>query len=467
MNGGGLELSDRATLVRQLGLFDASMIMVGIVIGSGIFLTTGVMASSIPSAPLILLVWIVGGLFTVAGALTYAELGAAMPEAGGQYVYLREAFGDLSGFLFGWLLFLVYQCGGIAALAVAFAEYFGSFVPALSTGVTVLSLDIPLGVASVHYSLSAGQLVGVAVIVLLSIVNYLRVSLGARLQNLLTVVKIGTLLAFIGLGLLLGRRAEVDLAINPTGAATGALFTGFGLALVAVFWAFDGWNNVTFIAGEMKNPGRNLPRALILGAVGITVLYVLVNVVYLLALPISEIVGVVTIAEKATAALFGASAATLITIAVLVSIFGAINCSVIAGPRVFYAMARDGLFFRRVAEVDPRTRTPGFAILVQAIWSSVITISGTFDQILTFAMFIAIAFWIAAAVAVFVLRRKRPDLDRPYKVWGYPVVPMVFIVASAGVMLNTLIERPVESLAGLALTAIGVPVYLFWKRRSR
>jgi len=461
------KISSQIGLIRQLGLFDSSMVMVGIVIGSGIFLTTGIMAKSIPSGGLILLAWLVGGLLTLAGALTYAELGAAMPEAGGQYVYLREAYGPMAGFLFGWILFLVYMTGGIAALALAFAEYIGYFFPYLGTNHIIVTLDIPLLKGSLHYSLSAGQMIGVSVIILLSIVNFIGVGLGKSIQNVFTVIKIGTIAAIIILGFAIGKGTPPELAMDPAGMSFGSIIIGFGVALVAVAWAFDGWNNLNFVAGEIKNPRRNLPLALILGTLGITFLYVLVNYIYLYALPLKETIGVVRIAEKATGALFGSSTGTLISALVIVSVFGSLNGSILVGPRVYFAMAKDGLFFQKVAHVHPRFRTPGFSILIQAVWASLLTLLGTFEQILTFAMFIAIAFWIAATAAVFTLRKKRPDLPRPYKTWGYPVVPAIFIIASTGILLNTLIEKPVEALAGILLTALGIPAYFYWKQHLK
>jgi len=425
------------------------------------------MAKSIPSGGLILLAWLVGGLLTLAGALTYAELGAAMPEAGGQYVYLREAYGPMAGFLFGWILFLVYMTGGIAALALAFAEYIGYFFPYLGTNHIIVTLDIPLLKGSLLYSLSAGQMIGVSVIILLSIVNFIGVGLGKSIQNVFTVIKIGTLAAIITLGFAIGKGTPPELAMDPAGMSFGSIIIGFGVALVAVAWAFDGWNNVNFVAGEIKNPRRNLPLALILGTLGITFLYVLVNYIYLYALPLKETIGVVRIAEKATGALFGSSTGTLISALVIVSVFGSLNGSILVGPRVYFAMAKDGLFFQKVAHVHPRFRTPGFSILIQAVWASLLTLLGTFEQILTFAMFIAIAFWIAATAAVFTLRKKRPDLPRPYKTWGYPVVPAIFIIASTGILLNTLIEKPVEALAGILLTALGIPAYFYWKQHLK
>jgi len=453
-------------LVRQLGLFDSTMMMIGIVIGSGIFLTTGIMAESLPSAPLILIAWIVGGLITLAGALTYAELGAAMPEAGGHYVYLREAYGPLPGFLFGWQLFLVAMSGSIAALAVAFAEYFGYFFPVLSTDNYIFTADTGL-FGGFTYTLSAGQIAALALIIGLSAVNYLGVTFGKIIQNIITVIKIGSILVFVGAGLTLGSGAPVDFTLNPAGLSAGSLITGFGVSLIAVSWAFDGWNNINYIASEIKNPRRNLPFSLVAGTLAITILYVLINYVYLYAVPVDGMAGTVRIAEQSATSLFGGTAAGLISAAVLISVFGALNGSIIVGPRVYYAMATDKLFFRRVAEVHPRYRTPGFSIIIQAVWSCILTVTGTFEQIFTFVMFVTIAFWITATASVFKLRKDRPDMPRPYKTWGYPVTPIVFIVVSVGILVNTVIEKPVESLAGVALVLLGIPVYYYWKNKAR
>jgi len=453
-------------LVRQLGLFDSTMMMVGIVIGSGIFLTTGIMAKSIPSASLILLAWIVGGLITLTGALTYAELGAAMPEAGGQYVYLREAYGPLSGFLFGWVLFLVTMAGSIAALGIAFAEYFGYFFPFLSTKKIIFSTAIKVFKNSYEYSLSIGQVIAIAVIIFLSAFNYIGVVFGKIIQNIATVIKIGTLLVFIFLGFMIGKGTSIDFTVNPTGLSIGQLIIGFGVALVAVTWAFDGWNNISYAAGEIKNPKRNLPFSLVVGTVIITVLYALTNYVYLYALPIDEMTGVVRIAEKAATSLYGSASAGLLSAAVLISVFGALNGAIFVGSRVYYAMASDKLFFKRVAKVHPRFRTPAFAILIQAVWACILAVSGTFEQLFTYVVFITVLFYIATAASVFTLRKKYPDLPRPYKTWGYPVIPIVFIIASFSILLNTLIEKPVESLAGLGFTIIGIPVYYLWKKKG-
>lgn len=453
-------------LSRQLGLFDSIIMMIGIVIGSGIFITTGIMAQSIPSAGLVLFAWAVGGLLTLAGALTFAELGAAMPKAGGQYVYLREAYGPLPGFLFGWILFLVSMGGSIAALGVGFAEYFGYFFPALSTDNFIYSSRIDVFRFSFQYTLSSGQIVAMTVILLLSFFNYVGVGFGKMIQNSFTVIKIGTILLFIFLGIFIGAKTPVQFDFTPVGTSFSVLLMGFGIGLIAVSWAFDGWHNVTYIAGELKNPSRNLPIALVLGTITITVLYLLVNIVYFLALPFDETVGVIRIAEKSSNALFGSSAASFVSAAVIISTFGALNGAIFVGPRVYYAMARDNLFFRKVGEVHHKFKTPGFAIILQAIWASLLALTGSYEQLFTYVVFISLLFWLAATTSVFVLRKKYPDLERPYKVWGYPVVPLVFIFAMVALIFNTLISRPVESVAGLFITAFGIPVYLFWKKKK-
>jgi APA family basic amino acid/polyamine antiporter len=457
--------NSKGGLIRQLGLFDSTMMMVGIVIGSGIFLITGIMAKEIPSVSLILLAWIVGGVLILAGALTYAELGTAMPEAGGQYVYLREAYGPLFGFLFGWKMFLVNMTGAIAALGMAFAEYFGHFFPSLSTQNSVFSTSVNLFGKRLQYNLSAGQLTAILIILILSAFNYIGVKYGKTLQNVLTVVKIGTILAFVFFCVTTGKKIPIDFSSNPSGLGFWQLFFGFGIALVAVFWAFDGWNNINYVAEEIKNPKRNLTFALVFGTLLITFLYVLMNVAYFLALPVNEMQGMVRIAEKATTALHGPAAAGFISGLVLVSVLGALNGAIFAGPRVYYALARDRLFFKRVAKIHPRFQTPSFAILLQALWASILALTGSFEQLFTFAMFVGILFWIAAAASVFTLRKKFPDLPRPYKTWGYPLVPMVFIITLSGVLLSALLKRPVQSLTGLGITMIGIPVYYWWKKK--
>ncbi len=453
-------------LNRQLGLFDSIMIMMGIVLGAGIFITTGIMASAIPSAGLILIAWFTGGLFTLAGALTYAELGASMPEAGGQYVYLRKAYGPLPGFLSGWILFVVYFSGGIAALAVAFAEYFGFFFPSLSLENILFETDLSFAGLSLNLKLSAGKLVGAGAILLPTIINIIGTGFGKIIQNILSVIKIAVLVAIIVLGFTIGKGMTIDFSLNPSGLNIGNLISGFGIALIAVFWAFDGWNNITIVAGEIKNPGVNIPRTLILGTLFVTILYILINYIYLYTLPVDEISGVVRVAEKTTAVLFGGTTAAIISAAVIISTFGSINGSIITGPRIMYAMSKDGLFFKSAAKIHPKFKTPAISIVMQAAWAIILVFSGTFEQLLTYIIFVSVIFWIFASTSVFTLRKKFPDLPRPYKVWGYPYVPFIFIIASIIIMINTLIEKPVESFAGIGITLIGIPVYYYWKKKD-
>ncbi|MBM3261849.1 MAG: amino acid permease [candidate division Zixibacteria bacterium] len=443
------------------------MIVVGIVIGSGIFLTTGLMAKEIPSPTLLLLAWTLGGLHSIAGALTFAELGAAMPEAGGQYVYLREAYGRLVGFLFGWVSFLVYLTGILAALAVGFAEYFGYFFPALSTGRMLYETDFTLLGRPIHYGFSAGHVIAVLLILSISAINYLGVHFGKWVQNVSTIVKIGAVLALVVAGLLHTPSHTIDWTVSAGEAGVGMLFSGFGIALVSVIWTIAGWEEVSFIGGEVKRPERNLPRVLLIGVGSVTVLYVVVNYVYLRAIPVQEMAGVVRVGEIASNAIFGHAGTGFFAVAVMIAVLGSLNGTILVGPRVYYAMARDGLFFRSAASVHPRYLTPGAATLMQAAWATVLTVSGSHESLIAFVIFSSLMLWIAAAAAVFTLRKKYPDRPRPYKAWGYPYVPALFIVVSLGIMVNMLFETPVESLAGLGLSALGLPAYLMWRRNTR
>ncbi|MFX0202215.1 MAG: APC family permease [Candidatus Hodarchaeota archaeon] len=457
---------ERFSLERRLGLFDSSMLVVGIVIGAGIFITTGIMAKYLPSASLILLAWIVGGLLTLAGALTYSELGASMPEAGGQYVFIREAYGPLPGFLFGWITFTVYLNGVIAYMSITFVEYFCHFLPYLSIKNIIFSPEIRFLGYTGSYPLSVGHITAILLITLLSIINFLGIRFGKTVQNTFSVIKISIIFLFIVLGVTVGRKIPIDFSLNPNNISTNQLVIGFGLALVTASLAFDGWNTLTFIGGEIRNPKRSLTLALITGTGIVTFLYVLINFVYLSALPIDKMATSFKIAEDATYALHGKTATGLISAAVVISIFGGLNGVILVGPRVYYAMALDKLFFRKVARVHRRFRTPGFAILAQAIWASILVLSGTVEQLIIFVMFIGVGSWVATASAVFVLRRKYPDRDRPYEVWGYPVVPIIFIIAASAILINTLYQKPVESLAGIGLTIIGIPAYYLWKKAS-
>ena len=443
-------------LDRQLGLFDSTMMVVGIVIGSGIFMTTGLMADALPSVSLILIVWLLGGLQMLAGALTYAELGAAMPKAGGQYVYLREAYGSLPAFLFGWVAFIAYLTGTNAAIAVAVAEHLGSFYPSISTHNIVIGFD--------YFSISGGQIFAISLILILSFINYLGILFGKWIQNIFTILKIGSILFFALAGLFISTGNHIDFSINPTSMSIGSILTGMGIALVAVTWTVGGWEYVTFAAGEIKNPKKNLPLALIIGTVVILVLYIMINIAYLKVLPMDSLIGELKVGEATAKSLYGPGIAGAFVVVVIISMFGSLNGNILVGPRISYAMAKDKLFFSKAAEVHPKFHTPGNAIMIQGVWASVLALSGTFEEIITLVVFVNFMMWIAASSTVFVLRKKQPELERPYKVWGYPYVPAFFIIFSSAIMINTFFESPQQSLMGIGLTLLGIPAYLYWKK---
>jgi APA family basic amino acid/polyamine antiporter len=440
-------------------VWDGALLTIGSVVGTGIFITTGDIARSLPHAGLILLVWVAGGLLTLAGALTYAELGAMFPRAGGQYHYLKEAYGPLPGFLFGWTAFLVVMTGGIATLAVGFGEYLGAFLPFFSTAHVLWSL--PLGPWT--WAVNGGQVAGATVIVLLSAVNYVGLREGAGVQNAVTLVKIASILALAVLGFAVAAPVTPHLFAS---APAGGVLSGLGLGMIAVLWSYDGWYAVTTVAAEMRRPERDLPLGLIWGTAAVTALYTLTNLVYVRALPVEAMGATGRIGEAAAQALFGATAGRLITVAVLVSTFGCISATILYAARVYLPMAQDGVFFPSLARIHPRFHTPGACIVAQGAWSVLLTFSGTYEQLYTYVTFASLLFHTATGVAVFVLRRTQPQTVRPYRVWGYPLVPIVFILASLLLVGNTILERPVESLIGLAIVGLGLPAYAFWRRGS-
>ncbi len=450
-------------LSRELNLLDTALLVIGAVVGSGIFLTPGLIAKDLPSPGLLLLAWLVGGIVTLCGALSFAELGAMFPEAGGQYVYLREAYGPAAAFLFGWGFFGFIMCGGLAALAVAFAEFLGSFLPALSTG-TVLWKSSLLGIA---FSLSAGQLVAACSILLLSLLHSYGLRTGIRVQNVLTFFRIGAVLGLVALGVLVGKKSGLTNFANlfPRGGNFREFLGPFGLALIAVFWTYDGWYSVNCTAAEVKNPGRNIPLGLFLGTAMVTVLYLLANLVYLLALPINRMIGVVRVGELASASLFGDGAASVISAVIMISILGCLNATVLYGPRVYYAMALDGSFFKSMGRLHPKRRIPSRALWGQAGWAAVLCLSGTYQSLYEFMVFALLLFFAATGAAVFVLRRKQPGKERSYKTWGYPLVPFLFVASCSVIFINIIFTQPWESLIGLALLGAGLPAYFYWRRR--
>jgi APA family basic amino acid/polyamine antiporter len=448
---------------KQLTLADTAFLVVGAVIGSGIFLTPGLIAAGLPSPGLLLVVWLAGGLIALCGALSFAELGAMYPQAGGQYVYLREAYGRGAAFLFGWGFFGFIMCGGLAALAVGFAEFFGSFVPALAMGTRIMHFSA----FGLSYTLSAGQVVAAAAIFLLTLLNSFGIRAGVAVQNLLTVFRIGAVLAIVVLGALFGVKKGVT-NFHPLFQGMPA-FPGFlrplGLALVAVFWTYDGWYSVNCTAEEIRDPENNIPRGLALGVAGVTILYVSVNVIYLLALPLEKLKGVTRVGELVTTSLFGGGVSTAISAVIMISVFGCLNANLLFGPRVYYAMAKDGSFFRSMARLSLRWRVPARALWGQAAWSAVLCLTGTYQALYEYMVFALLVFFAATGLAVIVLRHRRPGVGRPYKTWGYPFVPAVFFVVCLAIFLSILLAQPLKSAAGLVLLGAGLPAYSLWSRR--
>jgi APA family basic amino acid/polyamine antiporter len=446
-------------LVRGLGAWDAALVTIGSVLGTAVFITTADVARALPHPGLIIGVWALGGLLTLAGALTYAELGAMFPQAGGVYVYLKEAYGPLWGFLFGWACFLIIMSGGLAALAAGFGEYLGSFLPFFSTSHVLFS--VPVGRWT--WSVNGGQLGGGLAIAFLTVVNYIGLREGAAVQNAVTVVKIGSIVGLAIFGLMMAAPVSPNLtAPLPPSTTLSAL----GVAMIAVLWGYDGWYGATFLAGEMRRPARDLPWGLLTGTLAVTVLYVLMNIVYVRALPVEAMAATGRIGEAAAAVLFGPTGARLVSLAVVFSTFGCLSATILYCTRIYLAMAQDGVFFRSLARIHPRYRTPARSILVQGVWAIALTFSGTYEQLYTYVVFAMFLFHAATGAAVFVLRRTRPDHPRPYRVWGYPVVPVVFILTAMAFVGNTLIERPMESIWGLGLLALGLPAYFCWRRKS-
>ena len=450
---------DEDGLVRALGLGSGVLFVLGSVIGSGIFLTTGMMAANLPSATLLLTAWASGGALALAGGLTYAELGGMFPKSGGVYVYLREAFGPFIAFLYGWAAFCVFWSGGIAAVATGFAEYLSYFAPALSSSHVLWRVQTPAGA----WTVSAVSLVAISAIVLLGAINYFGVRTGNFTNVVLTIAKVTGLAALPIMAIFASRTAPHWTPIVPP-VANPAM--AFGAAMIAVLWTNDAWYCVTWIAGEMKRPKRDLPLSLFYGIGLLTLIYLAVNVAYFYALPMSDLQGTLRVAERAATAMVGPAGATLVAMTVVVSTFGCDDAAILAGARLLFAMARDGVFIKSCGRIHERYRTPHVAIAALVIWSSVLALSGSYEQLFTYVMFASLLLHMIGAIGVFRLRRTRAELPRPYRVWGYPIVPGIFIAASAAFVLNTLITRPRESVAGLGLLALGLPVYWYW-RRSR
>ena len=429
------------TLPREIGILGSTAIVVGTIIGSGIFLVPHNVAQQVGSVFSLYLVWIVGGALALAGALSLAELGAAMPEAGGIYVYLRESYGKLFAFLYGWGSLLVIDAGSAATLGVAFGIYASGFIP-----LTPLEQKVLAGV----------------VISVLTLINILGVKKGTAVQTIFTIAKLGGLAIIIGCAILLPPIAPA-VSVNPLPTPHTTL-SSFGVALVGVLWAYQGWHQLSYTAGEVKNPSKVLPIGFFLGTAIIITVYLAANAAYLHVLPLPVMAEHQRVAATAMQFLIGPRGARFVSALILCSIFGALNGTILTSPRVYYAMARDGVFFRIVARVHPKFQTPAVALILLGAWSTVLAVSGSFEGLYTYVIF---AMWIfsgAAIAGVVILRRRLPNLHRPYLVWGYPFLPIAFILASLAIVANTLIAKPLESALGLAIVLAGIPLYFIWRR---
>ncbi|MBX5495602.1 MAG: amino acid permease [Bryobacteraceae bacterium] len=448
-------------LKRVLGVWSAIAIVIGTVIGSGILLVPKTMILNVGTTPMVFFVWVFGGLLSLAGALSYAELAASMPEAGGEYVYLREAYGPFWGFVYGWTQMWVAKSGSIATLATGFFLYLANFRPELEA--VFYTIPLPIGPKGGPLELRYGQLLAMAVILFLGFVNYFGVKFGGGVQVATTAVKLGLILAVvvIGLGSAEGKVENFQTSVPPVGG-----LTGFFAALVACLWAYDGWNNVSMISSEIRNPQRNLPIALIAGTLVVMSCYLLANMAYFYILSAPEVANSDRVPAEMMRRLYGPPGADAVSIGAMISIFAALNGSILAGSRVPYAMARDRRFFSSVARVHPQYRTPGVAILLLSAWSAVLVLTGRFEELFTYVIFASWILYAMATASVIVLRYKRPDLPRPYRTVGYPFVPVLFVLTAVALLVSTLMESPRESILGLFFIFAGIPFYFYWKRRD-
>src|SRR5437660_363614 len=481
---------DKSTgFIRGLGLLDSTMIVAGSMIGSGIFIVSADIAREVGAPGGLLVVWLVTGLLTVMAALSHGELAAMMPKAGGQYVYLREAFSPLWGFLYGWTLFLVIQTGTVAAVSVGFAKFLGVLWPKISVDNYVIA---PVRLTSGYaVSLSTAQVVGVIMIALLTFMNTRGLKLGKLVQNVFTITKTGSLIALIVLGVLIGWNADAvhinfgnfwhvggklqDVGRGLTAALPFGLFVGICVAQTNSLFSADAWNNITFTAGEVKNPKRNIPLSLAFGTLLVIALYLLANVAYLVTLPIETIKTVPAdrVASATADLVFSGHGAAIMAVAIMISTFGCNNGLILAGARAYYAMARDGLFFKKSGELSHK-HVPAWGLIVQGIWAAALVLPRTIDaqgnfgslynDLLTYVISAALIFYILTILGIIVLRKKRPDVERPYKAFGYPIVPVIYIAGAAVITIVLFIYQPAQTWPGLAIVATGIPVYFIWKK---
>ena len=480
-------------LVRGLGLLDSTMLVAGSMIGSGIFIVSSIIGRQVGSPGWLLVVWVVTGLLTLMAALSYGELAAMMPKAGGQYVYLREAFSPLWGFLYGWTLLLVIQTGTIAAVAVGFARYTGVLIPWFSESNYIIE---PIRVGGYAISLSTAQLLGLALIALLTFMNSRGLKLGKIVQNIFTTAKTGALIALILLGIIVGIKSGAgaenfkdfwslrgglqEVGPGLTAATAFGLFVGICVAQTQSLFSADAWNNITFTAGEVKDPRRNVPLSLALGTFLVIGLYLLANVAYLATLSFSEIQNAPSdrVAVATANVIFPGLGATIMAVAIMISTFGCNNGLILAGARAYYAMAKDGLFFRRVAELN-KNHVPAWGLIIQAIWAGVLVLPRTvktdaagnvtgygnlYGNLLDYVISAALIFYILTILGIFLLRKKQPNAERPYKAWGYPIVPILYILGASVILVVLFIYQTATTWPGLIIVLTGVPIYFLWRK---
>ena len=481
--------------VRGLGLLDSTMLVAGSMIGSGIFIVSAIIARQVGAPGWLLVVWLVTGLLTLMASLSYGELAAMMPKAGGQYVYLREAFSPLWGFLYGWTLFLVIQTGTIAAVAVGFARYSGVLVPWVSESTYLIA---PIRFGGYAFSLSTAQFVGLCMIALLTFMNTRGLKLGKLVQNVFTTAKTGALIGLIILGIIVGLRSGAgaenfshfwtlrgtlqEVGPGLTAAAAFGLFVGICVAQTNSLFSADAWNNITFTAGEVKEPRRNVPLSLALGTILVITLYLLANVAYLTALPWDAIQNAPSdrVASETANVIFPGTGATIMAIAIMISTFGCNNGLILAGARAYYAMARDGLFFRKVGHLN-KNHVPAWGLIIQGVWAGALVLPRTvktdaagnvtgygnlYGNLLDYVISAALIFYILTIAGIFVLRRKRPNAERPYKAFGYPIVPVLYIIGATVILAVLFIYQTATTWPGLIIVLTGVPIYFLWRRSS-
>ncbi len=454
-------------LVRGLTVTAATMLVVGSMIGSGVFRKPAIMAEQLMSSELLILAWIVAGTFTLIGALTNAEIAGMIDATGGQYKYFKTMFGDFTAFIYGWSILAVIQTGSQASIAVVFSEYLGYFFkyPQFSEEIQKFSVYIPL-VGNIYPLQDFGtKAVAILCLLFLTGINYIGVVFGGGVQTVITFVKIASIIILAALAFIYGNGSLSNIysGFTVSHVTEVNMIAMFGLALAGAFWAYDGWNNVTFVSGEIKNPKRNVPRALFLGTLIVMIVYVIINLAYLYVIPVEEIAKSPLVGASVAEVIFGPIGGSIISLAIIVSTFGAVNGSILSTARVQFAMARDKLFFKKLGKSHPKFMTPGFSLIIQGMWSSILTLTGTFDTITDYVIFASWLFYGLGAYGVFVLRKKMPDTPRPYKVIGYPVLPAIFVIFSILFVGNTIISDTSNAMMGLILIALGLPFYIYWK----